>query len=215
MPKTDIHFFNFGPLSLKNAPATNFVIKTAGFCTLHTNAQLFLHISHRRTTATHDTCRSTQPHSTQIPSVCEHSQREWSCPHRNSLPSKKWQPLARASTKIATTLGLPQSTTKRWLLRLHSEGEMVSHNIARPRGAEAGVCVCVVLSSHFSSHICRGVRDLCVCSVGLMIKSGACSCQDADQRLGCHRAVRFSRQCSQTSAGVWHRAQPPQRPRGS
>ena len=51
MPKTDIHFFNFGPLSLKNAPATNFVIKTAGFCTLHTNAQLFLHISHRRTTA--------------------------------------------------------------------------------------------------------------------------------------------------------------------
>ena len=45
-----------------------------------------------------------------------------------------------------------------------------------------------------------------------MIRSGAWSCQDADQRLGCHRAVLFSRQCSQTSAGVWQRAQPPQRP---
>ena len=46
----------------------------------------------------------------------------------------------------------------------------------------------------------------------LMIKSGARSCRDADQRLGCHRAVLFSRKCSQTSAGVWHRARPQQRP---
>ena len=30
--------------------------------------------------------------------------------------------------KIATTLGLPQSTTKRWLLRLRSDGDMASHN---------------------------------------------------------------------------------------
>ena len=48
-------------------------------------------------------------------------------------------------------------------------------------------------------------------SVGLVTNSGACSCRITDQRLGCHRAVLFSRQCSQASAGVWHRAQPPQR----
>ena len=29
---------------------------------------------------------------------------------------------------------------------------------------------------------------------------------------GCQRVVLFSRQCSQTSAGIWYRAQPPQRP---
>ena len=39
--------------------------------------------------------------------------------------------------------------------------------------------------------------------LGPVIKSGERCCQDADQRLGCHRAVLFSRQCSQTSAGVW------------
>ena len=42
--------------------------------------------------------------------------------------------------KIATTLGLPQSTTKRWLRRLRSDGDVASRNIGRPRGAEAGVC---------------------------------------------------------------------------
>ena len=41
--------------------------------------------------------------------------------------------------KIATTLGLPQSTTKRWLQRVRSEGEIVSHSVGRPRGAEARV----------------------------------------------------------------------------
>ena len=54
--------------------------------------------------------------------------------------------------KIATTLGLPLSTTKRWLQRLRSEGEMVSHNVGQPRGEEARVCVVSlhVLVSHLS-----------------------------------------------------------------
>ena len=43
--------------------------------------------------------------------------------------------------KIATTLGLPQSTKKRWLQRLRSEGEMVSHSVGRSRGVEAGLCL--------------------------------------------------------------------------
>ena len=38
--------------------------------------------------------------------------------------------------RIATTLGLPQSTTKRWLQRLRSNGDMASRS-----GAEAGLCV--------------------------------------------------------------------------
>ena len=37
-----------------------------------------------------------------------------------------------------------------------------------------------------------------------MMESGACSSRITDQRLGCYRAVLFSHQCSQTSAGVWH-----------
>ena len=72
--------------------------------------------------------------------------------------------------------------------------KVVPHNLGRPRRL---VCI---------------LRDLCVGSVGLMKKSGACSCCITDQRLGCHRAVLFSRQCPQTSAGIWCRAQPPQRP---
>ena len=63
--------------------------------------------------------------------------------------------------KIATTLGLPQSTTKRWLQRLRSDGEMVSRNVGRPCSAEVRVS-CFPL---FSSHISRIARDLCVCSV--------------------------------------------------
>ena len=42
--------------------------------------------------------------------------------------------------KIATTPGLPQPTTKRWLQRLRSDGDMASRNIGRPRGAEAVLC---------------------------------------------------------------------------
>ena len=61
------------------------------------------------------------------------------------------------------------------------------------RGEEAGLCLVFVGSLLIS----RSVRDLRVCSVELMIKTGARSCHITDQRLGCHRAVLFSRQCSQ------------------
>ena len=58
--------------------------------------------------------------------------------------------------KIAATLGVPVATTKRWLQRLRSEGEMVSRNIGRPRGAVAGVRLVLVLSvPHRSNcHVC-------------------------------------------------------------
>ena len=43
--------------------------------------------------------------------------------------------------KIAAALGVPEATTKRWLRRLRSDGNVASRNIGRPRGAEAGVCL--------------------------------------------------------------------------
>ena len=127
----------------------------------------------------------------------------WSCPH------EKMAIACKGNWKIATTLGLPQSTTKRWLQRLRSESEMVSHNVGRPRGAEAGVCLVSRVICPTSLELCGNLCDL---SVGPMIKTGARSCRITDQRLGRHRAVLFSRLCSQTGAGVWYRAQPPQRP---
>ena len=67
-------------------------------------------------------------------------------------------------------LGLPQSTTKRWLHRLRSEGETVSHNVGRPRCEEAGLCRFFCSQpTLFSAHLSRNVRDLCICSVGPMI----------------------------------------------
>ena len=43
--------------------------------------------------------------------------------------------------KIAVALGVPEATTKRWLQRLRSDGDMASRNVGRPRGAEARVCL--------------------------------------------------------------------------
>ena len=39
--------------------------------------------------------------------------------------------------KIAAALCVPEATTKRWLQRLRSDGDVASRNIGRPRGAEA------------------------------------------------------------------------------
>ena len=44
------------------------------------------------------------------------------------------------------------------------------------------------------------------------VKTRARSCRITDQRLDCSRAVLHNRQCLQTSADVWNRAQPPQSP---
>ena len=43
--------------------------------------------------------------------------------------------------KIANTLGLPEATTKRWLRRLRSDGDVAPHNIGRLRAVEASLCV--------------------------------------------------------------------------
>ena len=42
--------------------------------------------------------------------------------------------------KIAETFGVSLRTTKWWLQRLRSEGEMVPHDVRRPRGAKPDFC---------------------------------------------------------------------------
>ena len=88
---------------------------------------------------------------------------------------KKMATAGMGNKKIATALGSPQSTMKRWLQRLRSEGEMVSHNVGRPRGAEAGLCL---LFSFFARLISlESVRDLRACSGADDKIRSACSCQ--------------------------------------
>ena len=111
------------------------------------------------------------------------------------FPIEKMATAGMGNKKIATTAGLAAFDNEAVVV----EAPLGGRDGVVPRGAEADVCR-VFLA--FSSHISRIARDLCVFSVVLMMKSGAC--QDADQRLVCHRAVLFSRQCSQTSAGMWH-----------
>ena len=65
----------------------------------------------------------------------------WTFPRSASFRLEKMATSSMGNKKIATTLGLSQSTTKRWLQRVRSEGVMVSHNVGRPRGAEAGLCL--------------------------------------------------------------------------
>ena len=88
-------------------------------------------------------------------------QREWSGPHKNSSPSQRWQSQRCGHQENGDTLGLRQSTTKRWLQRLRSEGEMVSHSIGRPRGQEAGLSrvFLAFLVSHLSNCARCGSHD--------------------------------------------------------
>ena len=80
------------------------------------------------------------------------------------------------------------------------------HGVAQRRATtwRGGWCLCVM---SFVSHLSK--RAL---FVGPIVKTRARSCRITDQRLDCSQAVLHSRQCLQTSAGVWHRAQSPQRP---
>ena len=61
----------------------------------------------------------------------------------------------------------------------------------------------------FSAHISRFVRDMCVCSVGPMIKNQA---RDLAEMF--IAGIIADTPCCKvaTSAGIWHRAQPQERP---
>ena len=109
------------------------------------------------------------------------------------------------SKKIAEALGVPLSRRKRWLQTLRSGDDMVPRNVGRPRGGEARLFLLSLTS--------LDLRAICgFFSLGPMIKSGACSCQDAYCWHHCRHTMLHSRPCSQTSAGIWHGARPQQRP---
>ena len=110
--------------------------------------------------------------------------------------------------KIAETVGVPLSTTKRWLNRLRSEGEMVSRNVGRPRGAEAGLCL---LSLQFRLASLE-LRVECGVRFDSAINSGTSSRNYVYCWHHCRHSMLHSRHCSQTSPGIWHRAHPSQRP---
>ena len=119
----------FRALLINNALRCKVYHKSAQFSIPHTDAHDRLY----------DISLHSKPHFPQITSVFKPS-------HNMVRSTEERFAMERVATrgfgakKIAITLGLPQSTTKRWLQRLRSDGDLASRNIGRPRGAEAGVC---------------------------------------------------------------------------
>ena len=66
------------------------------------------------------------------------------------------------SKKITDALGVPQSTTNRWLQKLRSGDDMVPRNVGRPRGEE--VVLCLLLHFRLTS---LELRVICALFSGL------------------------------------------------
>ena len=118
-----------------------------------------------------------QPHLSQIQSVLKHFACDIVFSAQELFAIEKMAVAGMGNKKIPTTPSLPPWATT-WC-----GGSCVSCFPCISRLTSLELCV-----------ICAFV--LCC----LMIKSGACSCRIIDQRLGCHRAVLFSRQCSHRAA---------------
>ena len=151
----------------KNVLRCQIYRKTLGFHTLHTDA-------HDRLD---DISIHHKPHFHQITSVFKPSQNMVrSTEELFDIERKATRGLG--AKKIATALGVPEATTKRWLLRLRSDGDMASRNIGRPRGAEAGLCVLFLVlpvPPRSNCHVCL--------ASGPWLQKGARSCRSAHQHL--------------------------------
>ena len=133
---------------MKNSPAMDFGHKTTGFCTLYIDKTPTQVTANPYTTATLNSQVFVSIFATRMVL----SARE--------LFAIEKMATVMGNKKIATTLGLPLSTTKR-------------RATTWPGGWFCVLC------------------DLCVCSVGPMIESGARSCQDANCGHHCtHHAVQ-------------------------
>ena len=181
-PKPDIHIFSFGLLLMKNA-------RRLWIC------EVFFFLKKKHCTPTHmKPIDAPQPHVAQIPSVYNHFACEMVLAAQEfyAIEKSRWhgQQEDRDHAGLAAVddeavvaeaaLGWRDGAAQRWVT-MRRGGSFVS---------------CFLL---LSSHISPIVRDLCVCSVGPMIESGACSCRRiTGQSVGCSRAVLFSRQCSRT-----------------
>ena len=114
---------NFEPLLIKNALWCKIYRKSAHFSISHTDA-------HDRLD---DLSMHLKPHVPQITSVFK--------PFQNMVRlTEERSAMERVATrgfggkKIAAALGVPEATTKRWLGRLRSDGDVASRNIGRPLG---------------------------------------------------------------------------------
>ena len=117
--------------------------------TLHTDAHL--RIRHQ--------IHAPQHHASQIPGVSKHFAREVVRSAEELVAIEKMAQ-GFGSKKITEALGVPLSTTNRWLQRTRSGEDMVPRNVGRPRGAEARVCV--LFSLNLSSHFSGIALVLCV-----------------------------------------------------
>ena len=131
-------------------PVLKFIIIQKVFSTLHTD--------------THDRLNDTNPCNASLISL--KSQVFFRHSHNMVRSAEERFAMKRMATrgfgskKIATALGVPEATTKRWLQRLRSDGDMASRNVGRPRGAD-GWCLCV-MSLRVSFHISRNALCLWV-----------------------------------------------------
>ena len=135
------------------------------------------------------------------------SLREWSVPQRNFSPSRRWQPKAGASRRLPRRLGCLSerrsggcsSCAPRARRYLTTLGD---HAARRP------VCV----SSSYVLCPSLDMRVMCTFFNGSSDKIRSAFVRITNQRMTCSHTVLHSRQCSQTSSGIWHRARPQHRP---
>ena len=78
----------------------------------------------------------TYPHTTShislnIPSVFRHSHNNMVRSAEERFAVERMATRGFGSKKIAAALGVPEATTKRWLRRLRSDGDMASRNIGQ------------------------------------------------------------------------------------
>ena len=92
--------------------------------------------------------------------------------------------------KTAAALGVPEATTKHWLRRVRSDGDMASRNIGRPRRSKCHVC----LSFCWSMDVNTSVEFQPPCSPDLspfglfLVERGQCTacsaCSQSPQNCG-------------------------------
>ena len=97
-------------------PVIKFIIKQKGFPTLHTDA--------------HDRLDDISTHhSLKIPSVFSHSHNNMVRSAEERFAMERVATRGFGSKKITAALGVPVSTTQRWLQRLRSDSDIASRNI--------------------------------------------------------------------------------------
>ena len=125
---------------------------------------------------------------------------EWSAPPDNFSPSRSWHSKTCASRRSPRRLECRSERHRSGCTPDALGGREVSHNVWRPRGAEAGLCL-------LSLQARRTFLELRVVSrIASVMNSGTSSCTYARCWHLCRHSMLHSRQHGST----WHRAHPTQ-----